>query len=104
MFHQELAGIAKPVASVLLQIDLGHDGGRELAQILVATGAAEQTECVLRDVSPGGSPFHDEQQFIRHGGEQTRFGSAEEWRSINDHAVVALPQLTQEAWRLLADK
>ena len=96
---------AIPILRVLSQIDLRQDGAGELGTFLAEKAeVAQQVRGVPRHVPPGATPFHSKEHFVCHSREQPRLGDDEERRAIDDDAVVAVPQLAQEAGHLAADE
>ena len=59
---EKLAHIPVAISSVSLEIDLCHDGRRNIAAIILeSAAAAKQAQRVLSDLAPRAPPFHDEE-------------------------------------------
>src|SRR6516164_6531567 len=99
---EQLADISVSISRVSLEIDLCHDGDHMI--LVEAATVTEQAQRILSHLAPRASPFYDQEQFVYHCREQPRLDRTEHGRTIDDHAVVTLTQLTNEARHLFAGK
>src|SRR6267378_3527944 len=98
VLDEKLAHITVAISCVSLEIDPGQDGHRNIAAILVETaGIAKQAQRILSSLAPRAPPPHNQEYSVRNRGKQPRLDSTERRRAVNDHTIVTLAQLTDEA-------